>query len=189
MAQCTWIYENSIPTSFFLSWLLIDNQVPVEAINHIMAISNIDCDINQDFPLNMRQIQHAQAKDTILLKRIQSGRYCKLPTSPSMAIISWQSMTKFGFWNYNLVSLLGITTTYTMQEFPKWSIQLVRLLRGKVSKRWWRSMLLCVTAANATSNQTRSHMAKFHQLQLYATKTLRKSSGRLLYTVDNLLQK
>ena len=49
----------------------MDDLVPVEAFDHIMAISNLDREINEDFPLDMLQIRHAQAKDTVLLKHIQ----------------------------------------------------------------------------------------------------------------------
>jgi hypothetical protein len=47
---------------------------PAGTINHLFAISNLDRDINHDFPLDMKQIQRAQARCKDLDKKVRQAR-------------------------------------------------------------------------------------------------------------------
>lgn len=52
-----------------------DDDTPEIAMDHIFAISHINRDTNEDFPLDMKQIRIAQQNDEILQRRITSRRY------------------------------------------------------------------------------------------------------------------
>jgi hypothetical protein len=58
-----------------LSRLLMADEVPTTAKEHLFAISNLDPSVNEDFPLDMKHISFAQAADEILQRRIKSGKF------------------------------------------------------------------------------------------------------------------
>ena len=58
-----------------LSQLLMSDDVPATAKEHLFAISDLDRTINEDFPLDMmKHIGLQQAADDILQRHIKSGK-------------------------------------------------------------------------------------------------------------------